>query len=92
MQRESRRTANGVATATPDLADAVRRLLAEKISREVTHRALEFLQVLFAAGAEAVGSTMAGRAEQGVGQPDVVAASVSLLAQDLLAELEHARD
>lgn len=80
-----------VATATPDLAEAVRRLLVDEISRDVTRQALEFLRVLFAAGAGAVGSAMAGRAEEGVGQPDVVAASASVLAHDLLAELIDVR-
>lgn len=80
-----------VATTTSDLADAVRRLVSDEISRDVTRQALGLLQMLFAAGAEAVGSAMAGRAEEGVGQPDVVAASASLLAQDLLTELTDIR-
>lgn len=80
-----------VATGTPELADSVRRLLADDISREVTRRALELLREHYAAGADAVGAMMAGRAEEGVGEPDVVAASVSILAQDLLAELGDIR-
>lgn len=65
---------------------------AAKISREVTRQALEFLQLLFAAGSGAVGSAMAGQAEQGVGQPEVVAASANVLAQDLITELASFRD
>lgn len=76
-----------VATSTPELASTFRRLLADELSREVTLRTLEFLEELFANSPEALGSTMAGRAEEGVGQPDVVAASVSALAHDLLDEL-----
>lgn len=79
------------ATSTVGLADAVRLLFAEEISRDVTRQALKFLQILFAAGPQAVGSAMAGRAEEGVGEPDVVAASASLLAQDLIAQLDGFR-
>ena len=81
-----------VATTTADLATTVRRLLDTDVSHDVTLRALDFLQELFARGPESLGSTMAGRAEQGVGQPDVVAAAVSLLAQDLLTALADARN
>ena len=43
---------------------------------------------MFAAGPEALGSVMAGRAEAGVGEPDIVAASVAALADDLLLALD----
>ncbi len=43
---------------------------------------------LFAAGPDALGSAMAGRAELGVGEPDTVAASVAVLAGDLLSALD----
>lgn len=56
------------------------------IDQEVTERALIYLRNLFASP-EALGSTMAGRAEEGVGQPATVAASTSILAQDLLSAL-----
>lgn len=58
----------------------------------MTARALDFLEQLFAGGPESLGSTMAGRAEEGVGQPDVVAAAVTFLAQDLLRELGDERN
>ena len=75
-----------VATPASELAGTVRRLLTDGVSREITTKALDFLDRLFAAGPEAPGSRMAGRAEEGVGQSDVVVASVSFLAQDLLRE------
>ena len=75
-----------VATETSDLAETIRELLADELSQEVTAQALNYLKDLFASP-EALGSTMAGRAEEGVGQPDTVSASVSFLAQDLLSAL-----
>lgn len=76
-----------VAITTFDLAAAIRRLLGPDISRDVTLAALDCLDELFARGPESLGSVMAGRAEEGVGRPDTVAAAVSVLAQDLLTEL-----
>lgn len=75
-----------VATETSDLAETVRRLLADELSQAATAQALTYLGQLFA-GPEAIGSTMAGRAEKGVGQPETVSASVRFLAQDLLSAL-----
>jgi hypothetical protein len=75
-----------VATETPDLAETMQRLDADTISQKATTQALGYLEQLFAS-ADALGATMAGRAEEGVGQPDTVSASVSLLAQDLLSAL-----
>ena len=75
-----------VATETPDLAETMQRLHADEISRVATTQALGYLGQLFAS-ADALGATMAGRAEEGVGQPDTVSASVSFLAQDLLSAL-----
>lgn len=73
-----------VATETRDLAKTVRRLLADDLSKAATTQALTYLGHLFASP-EAIGSTTAGRAEEGVGQPESVSASVSFLAQDLLS-------
>lgn len=78
-----------VATTTADLAASIRRLLDTGVSHDVTRQALDILQELFAAGPDSLGPTMAGRAEEGVGQPGVVAAAVSALAQDLLTELAN---
>lgn len=75
-----------VATETPDLAETMQRLHADEISNVATTQALGYLEQLFAS-ADALGATMAGRAEEGVGQPDTVSASVSFLAQDLLSAL-----
>lgn len=75
-----------VAIETPDLATTVRELLADELSQEVTAQALAYLEQLFTSP-ETLGSRMAGRAEEGVGQPDTVSASVSFLAQDLLSAL-----
>jgi hypothetical protein len=40
---------------------------------------------LFASGPEALGSSMAGRAEEEVGDPYSVSLSVSILASDIIA-------
>lgn len=66
---------------------ALVRLTEDPLAGEATKRALDYLQHLFAAGPEAVGSELAGRAEELVGDPDVVSASVAFLAQDLLAAI-----
>ena len=55
----------------------------------MTREALDLLAELFAAGPDAAGSDMAGRAEEGVGDPEVVAASTAVLAADLLTTLGH---
>ena len=61
-------------------------LRANDTSREVTEEALVYLYELF--GDEtALGSVMAGRAEEGIGNPEEVSASVVLLARDLLDKL-----
>ncbi len=75
------------AVETDALADALGRLQNEDVSRQVTREALIYLGELFAAGARADGSAMAGAAEQLVGDPVAVAESVALLAQDLQAAL-----
>jgi hypothetical protein len=69
---------------TPDLAAAFPLLLGDEVSREVTEQALTYLADLFAAGPAAHGSNMAGRAEEGIGEPDTVASSVAVLADELI--------
>jgi hypothetical protein len=54
----------------------------------VTQRAVELLQQLFADGPDALGSAMAGRAEEGIGDPDLVAAATAALADELIAALQ----
>jgi hypothetical protein len=78
-----------VAIPTSDLAASLHRLTKDDLAGPVTAQALTYLADLFALGATATGSHMAGRAEEGVGNPDVVAASCAVLASDLLAALHH---
>jgi hypothetical protein len=67
------------------LAVSFERLLSSPVSKIVTRQAIEWLPTLFADGPEAPGSIMAGRVEEGVGEPDVVSAAVAALAADVLA-------
>jgi hypothetical protein len=76
-----------VAVSIDDLPNRLLRLLSEPFSEAVTGQALDYLAELFAAGPDALGSAMAGRAEAGVGEPEIVAASVSVLAQDVLDQV-----
>jgi hypothetical protein len=61
-------------TDVPALAATFQRLLADPVSELVTQRAIDWLPSLFADGPDAVGSVMAGRPEEGVGDPDVLSA------------------
>jgi hypothetical protein len=70
-----------------ELALSLSRLADDALAGEVTRSALESLDRLFAAGPDALGSLMAGRAEEGVGDPVVVSASVAVLAEELLSAL-----
>lgn len=76
-----------IAIDTGPLAVSLSRLIDDPLAGDVTAAALEHLLHLFAAGPEALGSAMAGRTEEGIGEPAVVAASCSALASDLLAAL-----
>lgn len=76
-----------VAINTEELASDIHRLLRDDLSANVTVDACRFLSELFSAGPNAAGSTMAGAAEFGIGNPQLVAQSVSLLAADLDAKL-----
>jgi len=76
-----------VAVPTAALAASIQHLQADPMAGPVTDQAMTFLVDLFAAGPTAIGATMAGRAKEGIGAPDTVAASVAFLAQDLLAAL-----
>jgi hypothetical protein len=79
-----------VAVPTERLADELARLIRDPFAGPVTRQALTYLAELFAIGTDAPGSTMAGRAEQGVGEPATVAASATFLSQDLLAAVDDA--
>jgi hypothetical protein len=73
---------------TADLASAFKILCSDPVSSETTNQAVEYLADLFAVGPVALGATMAGRAEEGIGEPETVALSSSLLAADLVQALE----
>lgn len=77
-------------TDTAALGSSFQRLLTDPISKTVTEQALDRLRPLFADGPDALGSVMAGRAEEGIGDPDLVAASVAALAADVLAAVADA--
>jgi hypothetical protein len=75
-----------VAVPTDVLAGRFGRLRADELAEPVTERSLGFMAELFA-NPTAVGSVMAGRAEERIGQPATVSASVAFLAADLLTEI-----
>jgi hypothetical protein len=74
---------------TRDLAETISRLRTDPVCSSETELAMKELGVLFAAGPDALGSTMAGRAETGIGEPATVALQVSVLAADLVAATEQ---
>lgn len=75
------------AIGTEELRRAFAQLLANELSESVTREALCYLDDLFAAGPDATGAMMAGRAEEGVGEPEQVSVATSILAGDLIAAL-----
>jgi hypothetical protein len=79
-----------VAVPTDSLAVKMSELGVDDFAGPATEHAWQLLAEMFGAGPEATGSRMAGRAELGVGDPNVVAASVSTLAQDLLHAIGRA--
>ena len=76
-----------VAIPTDVLASSLRILLTDPLSRDASQRGIRVFEELFATGAAAVGSTMAGRAEELLGDPALVAQATAALAQDLVAVL-----
>ena len=80
-----------VAISTHELATSLHRLLDHDLSRQVTARALEYLDEDFAAGPQAAGAHMAGAAEADVGEPDQVALAASVLAFDLTEAMKADR-
>lgn len=75
------------AIETETIVAATKTLLLDDRSATVTEASIEFLRMLFAAPA-APGSQMAARAAQPLEDPATIAASVAVLAVDLLAGLE----
>lgn len=72
------------AIETEELRQAFNRLLANELSEQTTKEALRYLDELFAVGPDGLGAVMAGRAEEGVGEPEQVAVAASILAADLI--------
>ena len=78
-----------VATRTEDIAQSLRRLQTDPLAGPTTLQGLHYLADLFAAGPGAPGSVMAGRAEEGIGEPVTVATSAAVLATDLLDAIRN---
>jgi hypothetical protein len=77
-----------VAVDTDTLAAEFTKLGADEFAGTVTDEAILYLEQLFAPGPDALGSMMAGRAEELLGNSAVVSAAVATLAADLLAALQ----
>lgn len=73
-----------VDTQTGFLAAKFRELLKTEMSADVAREALVQARELFAEGPDALGSMMAGRAEEGIGEPTTVSLQTSILARDLV--------
>jgi hypothetical protein len=78
-----------VAIPTDRLAHTWTTLCNDELSADVSRAALGYFGELFAAGPNATGSVMVGRAVYGVGDPEFVSTSVAALAQDLTAAPGH---
>lgn len=76
------------AVDTETLGAALSVLRAHEFCGSITAEAITSLDYLFARGPDAPGSMMAGRAEEGIGEPEQVALSAFILAQDLMAILK----
>lgn len=80
-----------VTKTAPEIAATLVFSLDDSVSADAVREAIQYLRTLFAAGPGAVGSMMAGRAEEGIGDPENVAVSVALLAEDIVTELDRAQ-
>lgn len=80
-----------VAISTDDLAETLVGLLDDDLAGEVTAQAMIYLGELFASDPTALGSQMAARTEEGVGDPEAVAQACAILAGDLLRAVESRR-
>jgi hypothetical protein len=78
-----------VATETVTLATAFAKLRRDELAGSVTDEAIVYLEQLFASDPDALGSAMAGRAEELFGNAAVVSAAVATLAADLVAALQR---
>lgn len=77
-----------IATDTAEVGARLTALASDRLAGPATTMAIAHLRELFA-DATSLGSIMAGRAEQLVGDPEVVSASVAALAGDLLESVEQ---
>lgn len=75
-----------VAVPTEAFRSALTRLLTDELAGNVTNAAINYFAELFGM-VDGVGSIMAGRAEELVGDPAVVSAACAALAGDLLASI-----
>lgn len=78
-----------VAAETMELAARFDALAADELAGVVTRRALAYLRELFSSAGSGLGATMAGRAEELVGDPAVVTVAATALADDLLDALSR---
>jgi len=78
-----------VATPTSELASRFKMLRTNDLAGAVTEEAIALLESLFADGPTALGSMMAGRTEEGIGEPETVSNQVSILATDLVEALRQ---
>jgi hypothetical protein len=76
-----------VGVTTQALSSALKGLLANEFAAESTRVALDHFDGLFANGPEALGCHMAGRAEELLGEPAIVAQATAALAGDLVRAL-----
>lgn len=77
-----------IATDTAEVGARLTALASDQLAGPATTVAITHLRELFA-DATSLGSIMAGRAEQLVGDPEVVSASVAALASDLLDSVDQ---
>lgn len=74
---------------TEELVTGFRRLEADTLSAATTAEAQAFMRDLMAPGPDALISMMAGRAEQGLGEPETVSAATAILTRDLINALKR---
>jgi hypothetical protein len=73
---------------TEQLAVTSIELLANDVNRDATQESITYLRKLFSEPSS-LGSVMAGRADEGVGNPEVVSQRVAILAGDLLNSISR---
>jgi hypothetical protein len=76
------------AVKTEEIVEGFRRILDDKRSSAAVLKCVDYLRELFSSP-DTVGSRLAGRAELGIGEPEIVSASVAALVADLLDGLSE---